>query len=247
MAVLSLVLLGLMNGASIGDALKTGLVTGVVAGTMAGLANSAAGAKVNGQREGSATADNSNIALRQRLDKAVPNANLQGVSAQELAHNTQKAWGAKSLTLAKLKDKFIFHPGKSPFTIVEKSLISGGEFTVASYGTTTIFANNSAPVELIGESISSSGFSLGNEVGTPVGLFSKTKGTIYFDQTMKGNSVNEIFSNTSVIHSKSAGSLIKFSTIKGFDASGNLLWHATTKGTCLCSGIGGTRYPFNLK
>ena len=93
-----------INGASIGDALKTGLISGAVAGVLAGLANTAAGAKVQGQQQGSATADRSNLALRQRLEEAIPNAELQGVSTQELAHNTQEAWGAKSLTLGELNN-----------------------------------------------------------------------------------------------------------------------------------------------
>ena len=166
-------------------------------------------------------------------------------TADQLAANANAAWGPGDIQLGELQHRF--EVGESPFTIIEKSLISGGEFVTLSSGSTQILANRNAPLSMRGQSIKSNGLTLGGEIATPIGLFSKTKGTIYLDQPLKGRNISEIFSTTKIIHSKTFGSVIKYTKIQGFDSNGALLWHANTRGTCLCASIGGYRYPFNLK
>jgi hypothetical protein len=164
---------------------------------------------------------------------------------EQLAGNANAKWGAGDIQLGELEHRF--GVGKSPFTIVEKSLISGGEIVTFSSGSTEIFANRNAPLLMQGQSIKSRGLSMGAELATPVGLFSRTEGTIYLDQPLRGSNISEVFSTTKTIHSKTFGSVIKYTKIQGFDSNGTLLWHANTKGTCLCAAFGGYRYPFNLK
>lgn len=63
----------------------------------------------------------------------------------------------------------------------------------------------------------------------------------------KGNSIKEVFSNTKYISVRDIGSGLKYTYFQGLNSSGQVLWHAHMIGPATWAGIGGQKYPVNLK
>ncbi len=128
--------------------------------------------------------------------------------------------------------KYNFNPGKSPFKLTEIIYAGGGEGVSGSYGELRITASEKAPDGLAGQEISADGLSIGFGVGLPLEIMAGTVGTIYLNQQLSGNNLEDIFNNTGFVTVQSFSALLKFTTISAYDNRNmnNLLWTANLFG-----------------
>jgi hypothetical protein len=109
-----------------------------------------------------------------------------------------------------LTDRYIFSKGESPFELVETTWVGAGEFITGSYGSLQISTSLEGPKYPPGRLTSGSSLGIGAAVGSPVEIFSVTKGTIQFDQEFRGGSLEDLFSEDYYIHTRSISSLLKY-------------------------------------
>ena len=149
------------------------------------------------------------------------------------------------------KKKFTFKKGKSPFEVKEYTWIGGGEFIEGDYGKLVIKQLlKKSSSDFKGQAIESSGFSVGGGLGSPLELFTATRGTIYFDKAASGNNLLELFQETKYIRIVAVSSVIKYTRIEAYTdrSMSEKLWHANMFGFgVITMGIQSHRYTVDFK
>ena len=146
--------------------------------------------------------------------------------------------------------KYTFEKGASPFEVKEFTWAGGGEFVEGDYGKLVVEPLLSSSTDFKGQSVESSGFSLGTGLGTPLELVATTRGRIYFDRTTSGNNLVELFQETRFIRVISVSSVVKYTRIEAYtNANMNVrLWHANAYGVGVVTmGVQSHRYPVNFQ
>lgn len=106
--------------------------------------------------------------------------------------------------------------GESSFRITETTWFGGGEGVSGSYGRLEISSSSKTPEGLEGKLTSGNSSSLGWGVGSPVEIMSATSGNVVFDKDVSGSSIQEVFSESRYIRTRSMGSLIKYTRLEAY-------------------------------
>ncbi|HLF65859.1 MAG TPA: hypothetical protein VI603_19005, partial [Saprospiraceae bacterium] len=139
-----------------------------------------------------------------------------------------------------------FPEGESPFDFKELTL-EAGEGVTPGWSKAWIYMRTGESLSGFDDTdVSSSGFSLGFGVGTPLN-FSSSKGKIYFDDRHSGYSIKRVFSSTKFIRLRYGGSGIKVMYVEGLSSNRALLWHAHTIGAAIWAGGAGVTFPVNFR
>lgn len=143
---------------------------------------------------------------------------------------------------------YSFGVGESPFELVEFIPLSGGEGITGGVNKIDIEFNDLQPTGISGKISSGYSTGLGAGIGFPIEL-SASRGIVYFDKPVSGNSIEEIFDEARFYTVRYGGLFIKYSEFKFYtDANMNTpVFHVNAIGGGIIFGASGGRSTTNLK